>query len=665
MASVGIVTVGALTKLQINRRDTELAQVKKLIRQNLHTKSAQLSQAHASALGILAADNALTDIQQLVQSTVSNDDDVVYGVVVKTSGATVAFSAPGHIEGDVERTAATDILKLTPRDVERLLPGREERTRFGQPVVEYSAPIKVGEELYGNLFYGVSTKKVELAAKEVTAEHERALRLTLIQLSLVILGVTILAIPLALRRARSLVRPIVQLTQAAQRLAHGQHDVRVEIRSGDELETLGESFNTMVTELERSYAELEASNRMLHQEILERKRAEEERTKVQRDLFQSQKMDAIGQLAGGVAHDFNNLLAVIQGNLDLMASSKSAEDSQEMARDIASAVAHGVTLTRQLLTFSRKQPNEPKLIAPAQIVRNVQKLIRRLLSEQYELKVKVEESQFCIMMDPGRLEQVVINLTLNARDSMKGRGKIAIEGRKRYVSEQFRANTGLVPSGDYFELVVEDNGCGMSQEVIGRIFEPFFTTKEPGKGTGLGLATVHGIVGEANGFIVVQSIEGRGTSFFVLFPLIPVELEEPKPESIKLASNLGEGHSIVLCEDETAVREIVARILSSKGYQVAAFDRPSKVLAYLDGIEREPDLLISDVIMPEQNGKELAMAAKKRFPLLQVLFISGYTDGVLKEQGIDDVGSHLIKKPFIAKELLERVASMIESRFEK
>jgi nitrogen-specific signal transduction histidine kinase/ActR/RegA family two-component response regulator len=401
---------------------------------------------------------------------------------------------------------------------------------------------------------------------------------------------------------------------------------------------------------------------MLHQEIIERKRAEEERAKVQRDLFQSQKMDAIGQLAGGVAHDFNNLLAVIQGNLDLLITSSSVEDSQEMVRDISSAVAHGASLTRQLLTFSRKQPNQPKMIVPSPILRNVQKLIRRLLSEQYELSVLVDESQFCIMMDPGCLEQIVINLTLNARDAMAGRGKISITGRKRHVAEPFHANTGVVQPGDYFELVVEDEGCGMSQDVIGRIFEPFFTTKETGKGTGLGLATVHGIVVEANGYIVVQSIEGRGTSFFVLLPMVPSELEEPKPASVNLSSNSGEGRSVVLCEDESAVREIIARILSSKGYQVAAFDRPSKVMAYLDGIDREPELLITDVIMPEQNGKELAVMAKKRFPRLQVLFISGYTDGVLKEQGIEEVGSQLLKKPFVAKELLDRVATMIANR---
>ena len=658
---IGVVSIGGLAKLQVSKHYVELKELRKLIRENLDAKSTQLSQAHASALGILAADNALLDMQNLVQSTVENDEDVVYGAFVKRTGTTLTFSAPGFLGGTTNRDVSRSILGLTENELTRTRPGRRELQLFGKPVIEYSAPVIVGESVYGNLFYGVSIQKVELAVHNANASNARALRDSLLQLSWVMLGVTLLAIPFALRVARNLTLPIVELTRAARKLSAGQREVRVDIRSGDELEALGASFNTMVSDLDRSYAELETSNRMLQQEMVERKRAEEERSKAQSDLFQSQKMDAIGQLAGGVAHDFNNLLAVIQGNIDLIASARPDEDAREMMKDIATAVAHGATLTRQLLTFSRKQPNEPQVISPMRIVKDVQKFVRRLISERYQLNVVIVDDVPWIRMDPGRLEQVLINLTVNARDSLSNNGKITVIARSRHVTESERTTTGMAPPGEYAELVVEDNGCGMDLTTISHIFEPFFTTKATGKGTGLGLATVHGIIGEANGFIQVESELGRGTTFTILLP--SVAQDDPrstKAESIAPVTS-GNGLSVMICEDEDAVRYVIARILSANGYRVTAFTQPRKLLAELEHYSAQPDLLITDVIMPELNGKELATAARIQFPNIRVLFVSGHTAGVLHDEGVDEACDWLLKKPFTARELLVKVAEITTS----
>ncbi len=387
------------------------------------------------------------------------------------------------------------------------------------------------------------------------------------------------------------------------------------------------------------------------------------RRQLEEQFRQSQKMEAVGRLAGGVAHDFNNLLTVINGYSEVALAELPVDDASRVPlAAIHDAGVRAARLTEQLLAFSRKSIIEPKLLNLNEYVIESAKLLRRLIGEDVALSVLPDPSPVRAIIDPGQLEQILINLVVNARDAMPTGGRLTIETRTVTVGSDstFHEHCSLI-SGRYALLKVSDTGCGMTAEVKERIFEPFYTTKEIGKGTGLGLAVVHGVVQQSGGAITVQSMPGAGTSFSILLPAA----EDPKNEAPLGQSNaLADGHeTILVVEDEDAVRKLVRMVLESRGYTVLTAVSGKEARELLSEKSTQIDLLVTDVIMPGISGRELAETAKKLCPNLRVLFMSGYTDDALNRHGLDGVADQFIQKPFTPVELTRKVRSSLDQAY--
>jgi CheY-like chemotaxis protein len=361
-----------------------------------------------------------------------------------------------------------------------------------------------------------------------------------------------------------------------------------------------------------------------------------ERKNIEAQLLQAQKMESIGRLAGGVAHDFNNLLTVINGYADFVLRRLSADDQvYPQVKEIRSAGDRAAELTQQLLAFSRKQVLQPKVLNLNDIVRDSDKMLRRLIGEDIELVCVLDPSARFVEADPGQLNQVIVNLAVNARDAMPGGGKLIIETAN---SEQ------------EVSLTVRDTGHGMEAGTLEHIFEPFFTTKGVGKGTGLGLATVYGIVRQSAGHISVQSEVGSGTTFTIRLPAS--EGDTPRNASDK--PQPGGSGNVLLVEDEEAVRRLIATILEQHGYHVLVANDGEEALSVYKHARPRIDLLISDVVMPRMRGNELAAHLRELQPEMRVLFISGYTDPSISNQVIS-AGSNFLQKPFKVDALLRAV----------
>lgn len=382
--------------------------------------------------------------------------------------------------------------------------------------------------------------------------------------------------------------------------------------------------------------------------------------RLEMQLRQSQKMEAIGQLAGGVAHDFNNLLTVINGYSEMLINSMGADDPHRMLLgDIRDAGERAAALTRQLLAFSRKQVLEPRTLDMAEVIRGLEKMLRRLIGEDIALATSLPPNLPKVRVDPSQLESVVVNLVVNARDAMNGGGHVDIELRPAEVDENFCRSHPNSRPGRFLRMTVSDTGSGMSEEVQARIFEPFFTTKEQGKGTGLGLSTVLGIVQQSDGFIDVFSRMGSGTAFHVYLPIAASQANANQDGKDDGPSGAGQ-ENVLLVEDEPPVREVTRRILSSLGYQVVAAASAAEALELVNRQEGRFDLLLSDVIMPGMGGPELASVLTARIPDLRVLFMSGYTDDSLDRYGLDPAKTPLLQKPFSAAELARRVRQRLD-----
>ena len=393
-------------------------------------------------------------------------------------------------------------------------------------------------------------------------------------------------------------------------------------------------------------------------DITERKKAEEEKEKLTRQLVQAQKMESIGRLAGGVAHDFNNMLSVIIGRTEL-ALMKTGGDSQILNEltEIQNAAERSAALTKQLLAFARKQVISPKILGVNENIEKILALVKRLIGENIELKWTPEKKVWNIMIDPSQLDQIFTNLCVNSKDAMPDGGKITIVAENFVVSHEDENMPGLIP-GDFVRISVEDNGHGMDKETASQIFEPFFTTKEIGKGTGLGLATVFGIVKQNKGYIYCFSTEGAGTRFEIYLPKkVGKNIEEnlKKPICVK-----GEGSTtILLVEDEPTILEMSRSMLQMFGYTVISAESPQKALKLSLEHKGEIDLLITDVIMPEMNGRELSKKIISHHPEIKCLFMSGYTAEVIAYQGVLDEDMNFIQKPFTMKSLGEKVKIVI------
>ena len=393
-------------------------------------------------------------------------------------------------------------------------------------------------------------------------------------------------------------------------------------------------------------------------DITEKKRSAEALAETQRELVQAQKMEAIGRLAGGVAHDFNNLLTVIQGYGEILRRGTEPGDPRsEPLEEILTAAGRAANLTRQLLAFSRKQASEPRLIGIDAIVNDMAKMIRRLIGEDVEMTVLASPDLPQVRTDPSQVEQVLMNLAVNARDAMPSGGNLTVLVEAERLSEPLEGFPERVPPGEWVVLSVADSGFGMSPETLSHVFEPFFTTKEIGKGTGLGLATVWGIVKQSGGFVQVSSFPGTGTTFRIFFP----RAEGTRPTSgIRPAVKRGASETILLVEDEPAVRNLTRTLLEGIGYRVLSAIDASEALATAGRPEERIDLLLTDVVMPGMTGPDLAAEIRRIRPALKVLFMSGYSADILEDRGGLGTETALLAKPFTRAALEAKVREVLD-----
>lgn len=374
-------------------------------------------------------------------------------------------------------------------------------------------------------------------------------------------------------------------------------------------------------------------------------------------LRQTQKIEAVGKLAGGIAHDFNNLLAVILLQTDLLLARTPRNDPGRVRiEEIRAATERASGLTRQLLAFSRAQVMQPRLLKLNEVARDATRLARRLIGEDIELRIELESESAELMADPDQLTQVILNLAINSRDAMPRGGFFAVETKRASIPAA-RA-TGEAPAGEYAVLVVSDSGQGMSAETRERAFEPFYTTRGPGQGSGLGLSTVYGIVRQSGGHIELASEVGRGTTFRIFLPLVdPGALPSEPVESYP---SLG-SETVLVVEDEDLVRRLACEILILHGYQVVAAAHGAEAMALVRDFAGPIHLLLTDVVMPKMGGPELAATLRQMRPTLRVLFMSGYPEERLAEQGITDDRAEFVAKPFNRDELARRVREVLDA----
>jgi len=395
-------------------------------------------------------------------------------------------------------------------------------------------------------------------------------------------------------------------------------------------------------------------------DITERRTAEEALHQSEEQLRQSQKMEAVGKLAGGVAHDFNNLLTAITGYSELVMSDLDSGDPRRQdLEEVKKAADRAAALTRQLLAFSRRQVLQPRVLDLNGIVTGVGKMLRRLIGEDIELVTLLDPALERVKADPGQIEQVILNLSVNAREAMPEGGKLTIETANSELEEAHDLGEFAVPPGRYVMLTVGDTGVGMDKETQSRIFEPFFTTREPGKGTGLGLSTVYGIVKQSGGYVWVYSEPGLGTTFKIYLPRVEEALLEVEPAAA-LAQPPAGTETILLVEDEPAVRALAARLLRSVGYTVVEARNGAQALEVCKQQDRAVDLLVTDVVMPQMGGPELAERLTPLHPEMKVLFMSGYTDDAVLRHGLLESGAAFLQKPFTRNALAAKVREVLD-----
>jgi len=380
------------------------------------------------------------------------------------------------------------------------------------------------------------------------------------------------------------------------------------------------------------------------------------RRQVEEALLQTQKMESIGRLAGGVAHDFNNMLTAISGFAQLLLQDlPPGSPESENADAIKRAASQAAALTQQLLAFSRRQVLQPRVLDPDDTISGMEPMLRRLIDENIDLRISLNAAPSRLRADPAQLEQIVLNLTVNARDAMPNGGRLTIETGRAVFDAAYTAEHFAVNPGDYVMVAVSDTGVGMDRATRAHVFEPFFTTKERGKGTGLGLATIYGIVRQSGGHIWLYSEPGQGTTFKVYFPLVRDELSEPE---VIPADAAGGTETILLVEDEAGVRELARAILVRKGYTVLAAADPREALAIVDSHTGPIDVLVSDVVMPVLSGPELARRIVLARPGIKTLFLSGYTEELINSEGRLSGMDGFLSKPFTAEDLARKVGEL-------
>lgn len=429
-----------------------------------------------------------------------------------------------------------------------------------------------------------------------------------------------------------------RLQQAFQKVSDGNFSYRVETGPTNTLSTLVDEFNKMSARLCR---------------------AEQHRQKIEAQLRQAQKMEAVGRLAGGVAHDFNNIICVIMGYTGMVLEKITRNDPlYDDLQEIMDAAKRSEELTRQLLAFARRQPIAPKVLDINDTVQGMLNMLHRMIGEDIELIWSPDEDLWPIQIDPSQIDQILANLCVNARDAIDGVGKIIIETVNTKIDDTYCSlHQGFVP-GEFVQLTVTDDGTGMDSSLLNNIFEPFFSTKAIGKGTGLGLATVYGIVKQNNGFINAYSELQHGTTFKIYLPRVTGRAVEPLAQSNGKIL-LGNNETVLLVEDDAAILKLSKKMLNTLGYRVIAANSPLEAIAMAQSHPEPIDLLLTDVIMPDMNGRDLTNRLQDMIPGLKVLFMSGYTSNVIVNRGVLDKNVFLLQKPFSQNDFAAKIKEVL------
>jgi PAS domain S-box-containing protein len=428
-------------------------------------------------------------------------------------------------------------------------------------------------------------------------------------------------------------------------------EVRRKTRTGEHLDTL---FSAEILQIAREKVMISVT-----QDITERKRAEADRERLREQLVQAQKMESVGRLAGGVAHDFNNMLGIIMGRAELAKARTAPSDPSYVdLEEIFKAAKRSADLTRQLLAFARRQTVAPKILDLNDTISGMLKMLRRLIGEDIDLVWMPGPEIWPVRMDPSQVDQILANLCVNARDAISDVGKITIETENVIRTETCSKDHIGVIQGRYVMLAVSDNGCGMGKDILDKLFEPFFTTKEVGKGTGLGLATVYGIVKQNSGLINVYSEPGQGTTFRIYLPAFEGE-DVKEIENISEVILGGGGETVLLVEDEPMILEMGKMMLEKLGYNVMATGTPDEALQIAKEHPEKIHILMTDVVMPGMNGKELAGHISSLHQDVKVLFTSGYTANVIARHGVLNEGIHFIQKPFSLQDLDKKLREVL------
>jgi len=407
-------------------------------------------------------------------------------------------------------------------------------------------------------------------------------------------------------------------------------------------------------------SELATANEVLSEQMIERERAETQRARLEAQLLQAQKVEAIGRLAGGIAHDFNNMLVVINGLSDLLLARADADDpARTDLEQIRQAGEQAADLTRRLLAFSRQQVIQPRLLELNEVISNLEPMLQRLIGEDIELTTNLASSLSAIRADRGQIEQIILNLALNARDAMPHGGRLIVDTADVYLDQRSATEHIGLDAGRHVRLRVTDTGVGMDAATRARLFEPFFTTKPAGRGTGLGLSTVFASVQQSGGHIELSSAPGRGTTFEIYLP----SSEQPagkQTEAEPAPSSLRGSETILLVEDEAGVRHASRRFLEEHGYRVIEAADGGEALRLYRLHEGDVDLVITDLVMPGMSGHELAKRMTQLHPETPVLYVSGHVDSA--RTGLDDLAFPLLEKPFGADLLARKVRETLDSR---
>jgi len=479
-------------------------------------------------------------------------------------------------------------------------------------------------------------------ARLVLLQDWNATQVFLAELRLHLVGVGVATLALivgaGLVFSRRMTRPLRDIAEIAGDIAAGQWDRRIPARGSAEAVATAEAFNAMTASLSHWHAEA-------------RTQAEQ--------LTQSQKMEAVGRLAGGVAHDFNNMLTVINGQSEELLTHVDNRDAREGLEQIREAGERAASLTRQLLAFSRKQVLAPRALDLGDVVANMGRMLRRLIGEDIRLVTTVDPGVRRVLADPAQIEQVLLNLAVNARDAMPRGGELRIAVSHIAIQSPRIGRHGRVDAGQYVMLAVTDTGCGMDADTQTHIFEPFFTTKEAGRGTGLGLATVYGSVAQIGGAIEVESAPDRGTTFRIFLPGVDAVAE---PAVVTRAPVAQGTETVLLVEDEAMVRNLTVSLLRKNGYLVLEAAGPDEALEIGRSYHRGIDLLLTDVIMPDMNGRDLADNLLNARPGMKVLFMSGYSDERIDVHGMNGAGVAFLQKPFSRESLTRKVRETLEAQ---